>query len=89
MQGINRMSAFLTITVTPKSNKYTAFRMYETRSCPPKIHHTDMAKKSKDGLRDIARAARQDRDARNTRFRVEHTQLKGQICNMAHRPGEL
>ena len=32
------------------------------------------------GLRDIARAARRDRDARNTRFRVEHTQHKGQIC---------
>ena len=32
-----------------------------------------MAKKSKEGLRDIARAARRDGDARNTRFRVEHT----------------
>ena len=45
-----------------------------------KMCSTDMAKKSKDGLRDIARAARRDGDARNTRFRVELTHQKFHIC---------
>ena len=43
---------------------------------------TDLAFKLWTRLRDIARAARRDRDARNTRFRVEHTQHKGQICTV-------
>ena len=44
------------------------------------ILFSDLAFKVLTGLRDIARAARRDRDVRNTRFRVEHTQHKGQIC---------
>ena len=41
---------------------------------------TDLAFKLWTRLRDIARAVRRDRDARNTRSRVERTQHKGQIC---------
>ena len=42
--------------------------------------NTDLDFKAWTRFRDIARAARRDRDARNMRFRVEHTQHKGQIC---------
>ena len=59
----------------------TAWRYFPGRK---KNLHTDMAKKSKDGLRDLARAARRDRDARNTRFRVEHTHQKFHMCINLH-----
>ena len=41
---------------------------------------TDMAKKSKDGLRDIARATRQNRDARITRLPCRMLQHKCHMC---------
>ena len=44
------------------------------------VNSTYVAKKSKDGLRDIARVARRDRDARNTRLPRRTPQHKCHMC---------